>query len=459
MTNAPSADSDAIAAIVLGAGKGTRMKSRLPKVLHEIGNRPMVLHTLDAARAAGASASVVVVAPDMESVADAVAPTSTVVQEEQLGTADAVKPARQIAGAGFETVLILYGDTPFISPETLETMVALRVGGEHAVVVLGFRPDDPGAYGRLVQSDAGELVAIVEAKDATPDQLKIGLCNSGVMAVDGAILFDLIDQVGNENAKGEYYLTDIVEIARRRGRTCGIVEADPDELLGVNSRAELAGAELIYQQQRRQAAMEGGATLIDPESVWFSYDTVLGQDVLIGPQVVFGPGVTVADDVEIKAFSHIEGASIASGAVVGPFARLRLGADLQEGAKVGNFVEVKAAVLKPGAKVNHLTYIGDAEIGAAANIGAGTITCNYDGFLKSKTVVGDGAFIGSNSALVAPVTIGKGAIVGAGSTIAKDVEDDAIALTRAEHTAIPRAAANYRERKKAEKAKQAQKKD
>lgn len=446
---------DSIAAIILGAGKGTRMKSRMPKVLHAVGNRPMVMHALAAAQGAGATDAVVVVAPDMDEVADAVAPVPTVIQQEQLGTADAVKPARSQMGQAHDTVLILYGDTPFISTDTLETMIALRIGADHAVVVLGFRPEDPGSYGRLVQSDNGELVAIVEAKDATSDQLKIGLCNSGVMAVDGGILFDLIDQVGNDNAKGEFYLTDIVEIARRQGRSCGIVEADPDELLGVNSRAELAGAERIFQQQKRRDVMDGGATLIDPESVWFSHDTIIGQDVVIGPHVVFGPGVSVADDVEIKAFSHLEGATIASGAVVGPYARLRPGAELKEGAKVGNFVEIKKSVLRPGAKVNHLTYIGDAEVGAAANVGAGTITCNYDGFLKSRTIIGDGAFIGSNSALVAPVTIGKGAIVGAGSTVAKDVPEDAIALTRAEHREIPRAAAGYRERKKAEKAKRA----
>jgi len=453
MTHEPSGDS--IAAIVLGAGKGTRMKSRMPKVLHQIGHRPMVLHSLDAARAAGAETAVVVVAPDMESVAQTVAPVPTVVQRDQLGTADAVKPAREIIGDRFGTVLILYGDTPFIEPQTLEAMIALKIGAGHAVVVLGFRPDAPGAYGRLIQSETGELTGIVEARDATPEMLTIELCNSGVMAVDGAILFELIDQVGNANAKGEYYLTDIVELARRHGRTCGIVEAGADELLGVNSRAELAEAEGIFQRRRRFAAMDNGATLVDPDTVWFSHDTTVGQDVLIGPQVVFGPGVAIGDDVEIKAFSHIEGATIASNATVGPFARLRPGADLQEGAKVGNFVEIKNAVLKQGAKVSHLTYIGDAEVGAEANVGAGTITCNYDGYLKSRTVIGDGAFVGSNSALVAPVTIGKGAIIGAGSTIAKDVEDDALALTRAEHTEIPRAAAKYRDRKKAEKAKRA----
>jgi len=455
MTQEPSAVGadvaapDRIAAIVLGAGKGVRMKSRIPKVLHRIGNRPMVLYALDAARAAGAQTCVVVAGPDMAGVAQAVAPVPTVVQAEPRGTADAVKPALSAVGRDAESVLILYGDTPLIRPQTLEAAIARRRAGGHAVVVLGFRPDDPGAYGRLVQDGSGALDAIVEARDATPEQRRIGLCNSGVMAVDGAVLFDLIDAVGNDNAKGEFYLTDIVGIARCGGRTCAVVEADPEELLGINSRAELAEAERIFQQRMRLAAMDGGATLVDPDSVRFSFDTVLGRDVTVGPQVVFGPGVNVGDDVEIAGFCHIEGAEIASGASVGPFARLRPGAELREGARVGNFVEVKNAVLKPGAKANHLAYLGDAEVGAGANIGAGTITCNYDGFRKARTVIGDGAFIGSNSALVAPVSIGERAIVGAGSTIDRDVEADALALTRSDHRAVPDGAAKFRARKAA----------
>ncbi len=440
---------DRIAAVILGAGRGVRMKSRIPKVLHGIGNRPMVLYTLDAARAAGAETCVVVAGPEMGGVVGAVAPVPTVVQAEPRGTADAVRPARGIVGRDSDTVLILYGDTPLIRPQTLETAIVRRQEGGHAVVVLGFRPDDPGAYGRLVQDGSGALDAIVEARDATPEQRRIGLCNSGVMAVDGAVLFDLIDAVGCNNAKGEYYLTDIVGIARHGGRTCAVLEADAEELLGINSRAELADAERIFQQRMRLAAMDGGATLVDPDSVRFSFDTVLGQDVTVGPQVVFGPGVSVGDDVEIAGFCHIEGAAIASGASVGPFARLRPGAELQEGAKVGNFVEVKNAVLKPGAKANHLAYVGDADVGAGANIGAGTITCNYDGFRKARTVIGDGAFIGSNSALVAPVSIGERAIVGAGSTIDRDIEADALALTRSDLTAVPDGAARFRARKSA----------
>ena len=438
---------DRIAAVILGAGEGTRMKSRMPKVLHRIGNRPMVLYALDAARAAGAETCVVVAGREMAGVAEAVAPVPTVLQAEPRGTADAVKPARAHVGPEPDTVLILYGDTPLIRPQTLAALIALRRASGHAGVVLGFRPERPGGYGRLVLDGGGSLEAIVEASDATAEQCGIGLCNSGVMAVDGAKLFDLVDAVDSDNAKGEFYLTDIVAIARRRGLTCGFVEADERELLGVNSRAELAVAERVMQERLRRAAMAGGATLIDPNSVWFSYDTVLGRDVTVGPQVVFGPGVTVGDDVEIKGFCHIEGATVADGAVVGPFARLRPGAELQRGAKVGNFVEVKNAVLKPNARANHLAYIGDAEVGAGANIGAGAITCNYDGFRKARTVIGDGAFIGSNSALVAPVSIGERAIVGAGSTIDRDVEPDALALTRADHTAVPEAAAKIRRRR------------
>ncbi len=458
MTQEPSpvggtaAAPERIAAIVLGAGRGVRMRSRVPKVLHPVGNRPMVLHVLDAARAAGAQACAVVAGPDMAELAGAVAPVPTVVQDAPRGTADAVKAARGPVGSAPGTVLILFGDTPLIRAQTLEAMAARRREGGHAVVVLGFRPAVPDAYGRLVQEDDGTLAAIVEAADASPEQRRIGLCNSGVMAVDGAILFDLVDAVGNANAKGEYYLTDIVGIARQRGRTCAFVEGGADELAGVNSRAELAAAERAFQQRMRAAAMAGGATLIDPETVWFSHDTALGQDVTVGPQTVFGPGVSIGDEVEIRGFCHIEGAEIGRGATVGPFARLRPGAALREGARVGNFVEVKNAVLEPGAKAGHLAYIGDAEIGAGANIGAGTITCNYDGFSKARTVIGAGAFIGSNSALVAPVSIGEGAVVGAGSTIDRDVEADALALTRPDHTAVPGAAARARRRKAAGKA-------
>ncbi|MDH3233720.1 MAG: bifunctional UDP-N-acetylglucosamine diphosphorylase/glucosamine-1-phosphate N-acetyltransferase GlmU [Alphaproteobacteria bacterium] len=444
-----------LAALILAAGKGTRMKSALPKVLHPIAGRTMVGHVLDAVAGLDPARVAVVIGPDMEDVAEAVAPAAAVVQPEQLGTADAVKTARDVLPPIEGTVLVLYGDTPFIGRGTLEKMVAAReAAAETAVVVLGFRPADPGAYGRLVLAPNGDLQAIVEARDASPDVLAIDLCNSGVMAIDGARLWELIDAVGNDNAKGEYYLTDIVAIARSQGLTCTFIEADAEELSGVNSRAELAVAEAIMQQRLRAAAMANGATLIDPTTVWFSYDTRIGEDVTIGPNVFFGPGVSVANGAEIRAFSHLEGATLGEDVTVGPFARLRPGAVVAKGARVGNFVEVKNATLEEGAKVNHLTYIGDARVGEAANVGAGTITCNYDGFLKHHTDIGAGAFIGSNTALVAPVKIGAGAIVGAGSTIGKDVEADALAVERADTKMTRGWAKMFREKKSAEKAAQ-----
>jgi len=442
-----------LAALILAAGKGTRMKSALPKVLHPIAGRSMVGHVLDTVSGLGPATVAVVIGPDMDAVAEAVAPAAAVVQREQLGTADAVKAARDVLPAGDGTVLVLYGDTPFISRATLEKMVAAREAApEAAVVVLGFRPPDPGAYGRLVLSADGALEAIVEARDASTEQLGIDLCNSGVMAIDRARLWDLIDAVGNDNAKGEYYLTDIIAIARGQGVACAYIEADVEELSGVNSRAELAVAEAIMQQNLRAAAMENGATLIDPTTIWFSHDTQLGRDVTVGPNVFFGPGVSVADNAEIRAFCHLEGARVGESAVIGPFARLRPGAVIEKGARVGNFVEVKNATLEEGAKANHLSYIGDARVGKAANIGAGTITCNYDGFLKYRTDIGAGAFIGSNTALVAPVKIGDGAIVGAGSTIGRDVEADALAVERADAKTTPGWAKMFREKKAAEKA-------
>jgi len=442
-----------LAALILAAGKGTRMKSELPKVLHPVAGRSMVGHVLDTVAGLKPARTAVVIGPDMEAVAGAVAPAAAVVQPEQLGTADAVKAAREALPAGEGTVLVLYGDTPFITRATLEKMIAARQATPRtAVVVLGFRPPDPGAYGRLVLGAKGGLEAIVEARDASPEQLAIDLCNSGVMAIDGARLWALVDAVGNDNAKGEYYLTDIVAIARGQGLACAYIEADPEELSGVNSRAELAVAEAIMQQRLRAAAMANGATLIDPTTVWFCHDTEIGRDVTIGPNVFFGPGVRVADGAEIRAFSHLEGATLGEEATVGPFARLRPGAVVARGARVGNFVEVKNATLEEGAKVNHLTYIGDARVGQGANVGAGTITCNYDGFLKHHTDIGAGAFIGSNTALVAPVKIGDGAIVGAGSTVSRDVEADALAVERAETKTTPGWARMFREKKAAEKA-------
>jgi len=425
------------------------MKSARPKVLHKVAGRAMIEHVLETAKALAPARMLAVLAPGMEPVADAVAPLPTAVQEPQLGTAHAVMAARDRLGDFAGDVLVLYADNPLIRSQTLERMIAARreaAGAAPAVVVLGFRPPDAAEYGRLIVDDRGELEAIVEYRDATPAQRALDLCNSGVMLIDGAHLFTLLDQIGNDNAKGEYYLTDIVAVARARGLHCAVVEAAADEVLGVNSRAELAIAEAVCQDRLRRQAMDAGVTLIDPKSVFFSFDTALGRDVVIEPHVVFGPGVAVGDEVTIRAFSHIEGARIADGATVGPFARLRPGAEIGERARIGNFVEVKNARIETGAKVNHLTYIGDARIGEGANIGAGTITCNYDGFAKWHTEIGAGAFIGSNTALVAPVTIGAGAIIGAGSAISKDVPADALALTRAKQTVRDGWAASFRKR-------------
>ena len=438
------------AVLVLAAGIGTRMRSRRPKVMHEIAGRSMIEHVLAAARALSPERIVVVIGPDMPDLAAAVAPLPTVVQDERRGTGHAVMAAMDALAGADGDVLVVYGDTPRLRPETLEAMLAARRGDPPpAVVVLGMRPDDPGQYGRLITDPAGGLRAIVEYRDADPDERAIDLVNSGVVAVDGAVLPDLLNDLTNDNAKGEYYLTDIVAAARRRGRGAGYVEAPADELVGINSRAELAAVEAQLQAELRTRAMAGGATLIAPDTVFLAADTELGRDVVVEPHVVFGPGVSVADDVTIRAFSHIEGARIAAGAVIGPFARLRPGADIGERAHIGNFVEVKNASLGEGAKANHLSYLGDATIGAGANIGAGTITCNYDGFAKWRTEIGAGAFIGTNTALVAPVKVGDGAVIGAGSVIAEDVPVDALGLTRPARKTVAGWAARNRARKTA----------
>jgi bifunctional UDP-N-acetylglucosamine pyrophosphorylase/glucosamine-1-phosphate N-acetyltransferase len=437
-------DTAATAAIILAAGKGTRMKSALPKVLHPLAGQPMIAHVLDCVLPLNPVATVVVVGPGMDSVTDAVAPLPTATQNEQLGTGDAVKAAEKaLKGVSAETIIILYGDTPLIKSETLLAMLEARAAGA-GLVVLGFTPDDPGAYGRLKLNKVGALEAIVEAGEASAEERKIQLCNSGVMAVDAACLFGLLQRVRNDNAKGEYYLTDIVGLARTDGLNCAVVEAPADQLMGVDSRAALAEAEGLWQAARRLRAMDEGATLLDPETVWFSHDTAVGRDVVIGPNIFFGPGVSVADNVEIRAFSHLEGAHIEEGAIIGPFARLRPGAVIEKGAFVGNFVEIKNAVMGEGAKASHLSYIGDATVGAKANIGAGTITCNYDGYNKHRTVIGKAAFIGSNTALVAPVNIGEGAVVGAGSTVVSDVGADALAIARGKQMNLPGRAAVLR---------------
>jgi bifunctional UDP-N-acetylglucosamine pyrophosphorylase/glucosamine-1-phosphate N-acetyltransferase len=443
-----------LACIILAAGKGTRMKSDLPKVLHKVAGRSMVGHVVAAASALAPERIVVVVGPGMESVAAEVAPHATVVQERQRGTADAVMAARGLLEGFGGDVLVVYGDTPLVTPATLGAMVEARRTGadDPAVVVLGMRPDDPGAYGRLIVGDDGGLEAIVEYLDATPEQRAVTLCNAGLMAFDGVRLFGLVDRIGSDNAKGEFYLTDMVAVARAAGHACRVVEAPAAELVGVNSRAELAEVERLMQGRLRAAAMAGGATLADPETVYFSCDTKLGRDVTVGQNVVFAPGVEVGDRVEIRPFCHLEEVRVASGALIGPYARLRPGADIGEGAHIGNFVEIKNARIDQGAKVNHLTYIGDATVGAKANVGAGTITCNYDGFFKHHTEIGAGAFIGSNSALVAPVTVGAGAIVGAGSVVTRDVAADAMVVARGKEAVFDGWAARFRSAKAAAKA-------
>jgi len=448
------------ALIILAAGQGTRMNSDLPKVLHQIAGAPLLAHAMQAAGALAPERVVVVAghgADAVEAAARDYDPEAVVVQqEEQLGTAHAVAQARE-ALAGFEgDAVVLYGDTPFIRPETLEAMAAARETQD--VVVLGFEAADPGRYGRLV-TEGDALTRIVEFKEASEAERAITLCNSGVVAADCATLFALIDAVGNDNAAGEYYLTDIVEIARARGLSAGVVRCEEAETLGVNTRAELAAAEAAFQARARAAAMEDGVTLVAPDTVHFAYDTVIGRDALVEQNVVFGPGVTVETGARIRAFSHLEGCHVSRGAIVGPFARLRPGAELAEDVHVGNFVEIKNAVLDQGAKANHLTYIGDAHVGEATNIGAGTITCNYDGVFKHHTEIGARAFIGSNTMLVAPVRVGDEAMTASGSVITQDVPDGAMALARGRQEVKPGLARRFFEKLKAAKARQQQESD
>ncbi len=427
-----------IAAIILAAGKGTRMKSDLHKVLHPIAGRPMLMHLMDAVDALKPAKKVVVVGSGKEQLEAALDGSAELaVQEPQHGTGHAVQMA-EAALAGFDgDVLILYGDVPMVPTRTMRMMIdRLNADDSPAVVVLGFEPEDTQKYGRIVtQND--KIDWMVEHKDATDKQRETRLCNSGLMAVKSDDLFELLARVENNNAAGEYYLVDIVNIATADGRHCYVVKTDAYDVSGINSRAELSAMEGEWQKRRRVQAMDEGATLIAPETVWFAYDTMIGRDVVIEPNVFFGPGVTVADNVKVRANSHIEGAQIASGCEVGPFARLRPGTVLEEKAKIGNFVETKKAHLGKGAKANHLTYLGDATIGAGANIGAGTITCNYDGYFKYQTVIGEGAFIGSNSALIAPVKIGRDAIIAAGSAVSRDVADGELRMVRAEQLVKP----------------------
>ena len=440
---------DTFSVVILAAGQGTRMRSDRHKVLHPIADKPMLLHLLDTVEDMGAARQVVVVGKGREQIEAALdgRGVSTALQAEQNGTAHAVLMARDALDGARGAVLILYGDTPFVTAPTRRSMIGrLGAGDKPGVVVLASSPDDGKTYGRVILGEGDRIAKMVEYKDASAAERGVRLCNSGMMAVDGDALFGWLESIGNDNAGHEYYLPDVVMAAMRDGRHPVAIEGEPFETAGVNSRAELAHLELDWQRRRRERALDEGATLIDPESVWFSADTRLGRDCTIEPHVVFGPGVSIADGAVIHAFCHIEGASIASGCSVGPFARLRPGAVLERGAKVGNFVEMKQATLGEGAKINHLSYVGDASVGAKANIGAGTITCNYDGFAKHRTTIGAGAFIGSNSALVAPVSIGAGAIVGAGSVITESVEADSLAIARGEQRGLAGWAKKFRDR-------------
>ena len=444
-----------IALILLAAGKGTRMDSDLPKVLHRLGQAPLLWHALRAGQALAPSRSVVVAGHGAEEVtastADFAPEAQVVIQSEQLGTAHAVAQAKSVLDGFDGDALVLYGDTPFISEATLEAMREARA--QHDVVVLGFEAADPGRYGRLVtQGDA--LERIVEFKDASDTERAISLCNSGVVCAASQTLFDLIDAVGNDNASGEYYLTDIVEIARSRGLSAGVVRCDEAETLGINSRAELRAAEAAFQARKRAELLDEGVLMTAPDTVFFAWDTYIGRDAEVEPNVVFGPGVTVETGARIRAFSHLEGCHVSRGAIVGPYARLRPGAELAEEVHVGNFVEVKNAYLAEGVKANHLTYIGDADIGERTNIGAGTITCNYDGFFKHRTTIGKNAFIGSDTMLVAPVTVGDGAMTGSGSVVTEDVPAGALALGRTKQVTKPGFATRLRDMLNAKKAAQ-----
>lgn len=450
------------AAVILAAGKGTRMKSPLPKVMHAVGGRPMVDWSLELARNVGAERIVVVVHPSQDVLIAHLAArhpdVAIAFQDPPQGTGHAVRCA-EAALAGFEGDLaVLYGDSPLVPAATIEALFG-TLSDKTGLGVLGFEAEEPGLYGRLITAEDGSLEAIVEAREATPHQLRVRLCNSGVMAGRAGDMFRLLGKVTNNNAKSEYYLTDLVGLARAEGIGCAVAVSGEDDLIGCDSKADLAEAEAIFQSRCRAAMLESGVTMMAPETVYFSHDTEIGPDAVIEPNVVFGPGVKVAGGAQIRAFSHLEGAVVGEGCSVGPYARLRPGTVLAANVHIGNFVETKNTTMGEGAKANHLAYLGDGAIGAGANIGAGTIFCNYDGFLKHQTDVGEGAFVGSNSALVAPVRIGDGAYVGSGSVITKDVPDDALAVGRGQQVTREGWAKNYRARKAAEKAAQKAGKD
>jgi bifunctional UDP-N-acetylglucosamine pyrophosphorylase/glucosamine-1-phosphate N-acetyltransferase len=433
--------------VVLAAGEGTRMRTSLPKVLHPIAGESLLAHVLSATSTGEGARLAVVIGPDHQRIAQEVErlrPDADIfVQRERLGTAHAVLAAREAIARGADDLLVAFGDTPLISAKTFERLRAPLTRGA-AIAVLGFRAADPTGYGRLLH-DGDRLIAIREQADASDEERKVTLCNAGVMAFDGRTALAILDRIGNGNSKGEYYLVDAVAIGREMGLEAVVIETSEDEVRGINTKAQLAEAESVMQMRLRQAAMEAGVTLIAPETVYLAADTSFGKDVTIEPFVVIGPGVSIGDGAVIHSFSHIVQASIGKNTSVGPYARIRPGTSLGDGARIGNFVETKAAILEEGVKVNHLSYIGDAHVGAHSNIGAGTITCNYDGFGKHKTLIGKGAFIGTNSSLVAPVKIGAGAYIGSGSVITRDVPDDAMALERSPQTVREGGATRYRE--------------
>jgi bifunctional UDP-N-acetylglucosamine pyrophosphorylase/glucosamine-1-phosphate N-acetyltransferase len=421
---------------VLAAGEGTRMRSSRPKVLHAIGGETMLAHVLRAVTKAGGARVAVVIGPGLQSVAGEarrVVPNAEIFEQtERRGTAHAVLAAKTALAKGADDVLVLFGDTPLVRADVLARLRQAIADGA-AVALLGFRPADPAGYGRLLMK-GGELVGVKEDRDATPEEKKIALCNGGLMALSGDRALAILEKIGNANSKSEYYLTDAVAIAREMGLKAVAIDAEEDDVRGINTKGQLSEAEDVLQKRLRAAAMEAGVTLVAPETVFLAADTKFGKDVTVEPYVVFGPGVTVEDGATIRSFSHLEGAKVGKGARVGPYARLRPGADLGQDVHIGNFVEVKAATIEAGAKANHLSYIGDARVGEGSNIGAGTITCNYDGFAKHKTDIGKGAFVGTNTALVAPVKVGDGAYIGSGSVITADVPADALALERAPQT-------------------------
>jgi bifunctional UDP-N-acetylglucosamine pyrophosphorylase / glucosamine-1-phosphate N-acetyltransferase len=437
-----------LACIVLAAGRGTRMQSALPKVLHPVAGLPMLGHVLRAATALTPERVVVVVGPEMDNVAHYAAPHWVVTQKMQRGTADAVRAAETKLKDFTGLVFVLYGDTPLLTEATLQQMLTVQAETQAAVTVAGFTPPDPAAYGRIISNAKGHITDIIEAAEATPKQKQITLCNGGIMLLAAPQLWAFLAKINNDNSKHEFYLTDIVGLAHQAGMVTACATIDPAAVLGVNDRVELAHVEALMQTQLRVQAMRNGATLLAPETVTFNYDTVLGRDVVVEPHLVFGAGVVVEDRAKLRAFSHLEGVRIGAGAIIGPFARLRPNSHVGAGAHIGNFVELKNAAVGAGSKINHLSYIGDAEIGTGSNIGAGTITCNYDGYRKNRTKIGDDAFIGSNSALVAPVEIGDGAFVGAGSVITNNVPPNTLAVARGRQVNLENWAQRMRDGKK-----------